>query len=117
MEPHGFGVEEPGPPAAYTANTLVHRLATCFDCFTDQATIGNTTVLFHRKAQLLADDLRRRFGGRDFRLNFSDGGDLTAGSDAETALQLRRHDIITLSPTLSAKYAAYAPVKPCPRAP
>lgn len=69
-----------------------------------QATLGNATVLFHRKAQLLADDLRRRFGARDYRLNFTDAALLVAGADADSVLALRRHRILTVAPGLTGRY-------------
>ena len=60
-------------------------------------------MLFHRKAQLLADDMRRRFGARDYRLNFTDSARLAVGSDADAVLVLRRHRVLAVAPVLAAR--------------
>lgn len=76
---------EPGSAAA-----LVRRLAQSFEHLDDRA--GG--ACFFRKAQLLAADLRFRFGQTDRRFAFGDAGRLTAAPGNATVAFLRARGVI-----------------------
>jgi len=85
-----------GPSAA----GLVQELTKAFDAFCDEATLGDNTVTFHRKAQLLAGELYRRFASEDPRFAFQDLSQLTAHADDVLPAVLRHLGCITLAPEL-----------------
>eukprot|EP00884_Botryococcus_braunii_P019215 jgi/Botrbrau1/5978/Bobra.104_1s0009.1 len=83
-----------------TAGHLVDELADSLPAFRDQSRVGDTKVVFNRKAQLLAADLCLLFGGEDEHFAFPDYQDLTADAGAVLPAVLQHLGVLKVTGAL-----------------
>jgi len=102
LQAHSKGkVEE--DTTSYTAALLVARLTSVFECLQDVEKCEDGTILFHRRAQCIAEDLHFRFSKQEKKLNFPDVDLLSFGADAETSAAFIQRGFLVPSDSLAAK--------------
>jgi len=85
----------------YTAGKLVDRLVRTFPHLLNDSEPSG--ALFHRRAQLVAEEVHHRFGSSSAKLNFTDIAALSCGADSETCSALVREGVVVLGDKLASE--------------